>query len=195
MMASGKNAKKNRKVVPVVSRNQGLPWMTIAAVAVILLLAGGIFLVVFNQSEKNADVKEALAPYAYSEENKDPSVNISGIDVGASTENATTGQIEYDLYKGAFHIQDGQRVNYDKFPPVGGPHEVSWAACSGIVYPVPVQNEWMVHPLEHGAVWIAYNPTTISDGDLQLLKDKVEGKPFMVMSPYTDLDSPISLQS
>ena len=46
MMASGKNAKKNRSEAPVVTRKQGLPWLTIIAVVAVLALIGGIFVVV-----------------------------------------------------------------------------------------------------------------------------------------------------
>ena len=53
----------------------------------------------------------------------------------------------------------------------------------------------MVHALEHGAVWIAYNPDKIKGEALDTLKAKVEGQPYMLMSPYPGLDKPISLQS
>ena len=53
----------------------------------------------------------------------------------------------------------------------------------------------MVHSLEHGAVWIAYDPERIQGEDLEQLKLRVEGKPFTMMSPYPGLDSPISLQA
>ena len=41
MMASGRNAKKSRSAPPVVTRNQGLPWLTIGAVVVVILLLAG----------------------------------------------------------------------------------------------------------------------------------------------------------
>jgi hypothetical protein len=53
----------------------------------------------------------------------------------------------------------------------------------------------MVHTLEHGAVWIAYNPKTIAAGDLDKLKAIVTGQSYLFMSPYPGLDAPISLQS
>ncbi len=37
----------------------------------------------------------------------------------------------------------------------------TWATCNGVVYTKAVRIENMVHTLEHGAVWIAYNPDTI----------------------------------
>jgi hypothetical protein len=63
------------------------------------------------------------------------------------------------------------------------------------VYPTAVRTENMVHSLEHGAIWIAYNPDRISGDALKKLQDRVEGKPYTMMSPYPGLDKPISLQS
>ena len=98
-------------------------------------------------------------------------------------------------YKGSKHVQPTQRVAYDQSPPFGGPHDGAWADCTGVVYDKAVRTENMVHGLEHGAVWIAYNPDQVKDDALAKLKAKVEGVPYMMMSPYPGLDKPISLQS
>ena len=58
-----------------------------------------------------------------------------------------------------------------------------------------MRDENMVHTLEHGAVWITYNPTKVAAGDLDILKGLVQGVDYMVMSPYPTLDQPISLQA
>jgi hypothetical protein len=195
MMASGKSAKRSRSgSSPVVSRRQGLPWLTIAAVAVVLVLIAGIFTVVYSKNKSNSDAAAAVAPYVPSETNKDPSTKIPGIYVGASTV-ASNGTLSYVEYKAALHVTSTQRVNYNRFPPVGGPHDEEWADCNGDIYPDAVRNENMVHPLEHGAIWITYNPKTIAAGDLDKLKALVTGKTYIMMSPYPDLDSPISLQA
>ena len=103
-------------------------------------------------------------------ENPDPSVNIPGIYVGASHPGDRRGvRRRYVDYKAAMHITADQRVAYNRFPPVGGPHDGTWANCNGIVYATAVRNENMVHTLEHGAVWITYNPDTIAAGDLDIL--------------------------
>jgi hypothetical protein len=70
-----------------------------------------------------------------------------------------------------------------------------WAACDGVVYPNAVRQENMVHDLEHGAVWIAYDPARITGGQVDALAALVTGKPYMVMSPYPGMPSPISLQA
>lgn len=115
-----------------------------------------------------------------SEDNKDPSKNIDGVVV---TE-----------YK-ASHANPGQRVAYKKAPPDGGRHDPVWANCNGAVYEEPVRDEHMVHALEHGAVWIAYDPTRIEGADLDALRDRVDQQPFMMLSPYPGMDEPISVQS
>jgi hypothetical protein len=53
----------------------------------------------------------------------------------------------------------------------------------------------MVHALEHGAVWIAYDPETVRASDLEALAAKVDGQPYLMLSPYPNLDAPVSLQS
>lgn len=188
MMASGKNARKgppgkaprNRGKAPVISKRQGLPWITIGAVVLVLALAVGIGWVVFSKASDN----RTLDAYVPSADNKDPSTTISGI-------YADTAK-----YKTALHVQSTQRVDYDMYPPVGGPHDGFWAACNGVVYTKPVRDENMVHTLEHGAVWIAYNPNTVAAGDLDVLKGLVQDQQFMLMSPYPTLtDHPISLQA
>lgn len=80
MMASGKSAKRSRAgSSPVISRRQGLPWLTIAAVAVVLVLIGGIFTVVYAKNRSNNEAAAAVAPFVPSETNKDPSTKIPGI--------------------------------------------------------------------------------------------------------------------
>ncbi|HEX2299462.1 MAG TPA: DUF3105 domain-containing protein, partial [Pseudonocardiaceae bacterium] len=119
--------------------------------------------------------------YVPTETDQDPARRIPGIQV--FTETNTT------------HVPATERVPYQRFPPTGGPHDLVWAECTGTVYAIPVRNEHMVHSLEHGAVWIAYNPDRVTGKALDTLRAKVEGQPYMLMSPWPDLDRPISLQS
>jgi hypothetical protein len=150
------------------------PWGTIVAVIAVVGLAVGVFTYAAVQiNEKNQ--------WIVSEDNKDPSENIPGV--------------ERVTYKGSQHVKPEQRVAYEKFPPFGGPHDAVWADCTGIVYTAAVRNENMVHALEHGTVWIAYNPEQIKDAALDKLKAKVEGQQYMMLSPYPGLDRPVSMQS
>lgn len=98
---------------------------------------------------------------------------------------------EYD----AVHALQGQPVAYEKQPPDGGRHDPVWADCNGVVYDTPVRNENMVHALEHGAVWIAYEPSQVTGAALESLVERVDGQPYLMLSPYPGIDAPISLQA
>ncbi|WP_245757390.1 DUF3105 domain-containing protein [Amycolatopsis xylanica] len=123
---------------------------------------------------------DPAADFVPSAADRDPSKRIPGV----VTEKAE-----------GVHVLPGQRVAYDHLPPFGGKHDPVWAACNGAVYAKAVRTEHMVHALEHGAVWIAYNPDQVSGGALDQLKARVDGKPYMLLSPYPGLDKPVSLQS
>jgi hypothetical protein len=85
-------------------------------------------------------------------------------------------------------------LTYPIYPPVGGVHNPQWQDCMGDVYTAQIPNEQAVHSLEHGTVWITYNPSLPQD-QIDKLASKVRGKEMMMMSPYPNLDSPISLQA
>jgi len=190
-MASGTQKKKGTpKKVSKATRSssvvskKGTPWGTIIAVVGVVALLGAVLGYYLVQSEPKREQKtreEAAAAFAPTAQNPDPSTKIEGV---------TTVQ-----YTGSVHVLATERVAYDKTPPFGGPHDGSWAACTGIVYPNAVRTENMVHSLEHGAIWIAYNPAQVTGPDLDLLKVRVDGRPYSMMSPYPGLDKPISLQS
>ena len=89
--------------------------------------------------------------------------------------------------------QDGV-VHCDSSPPIGGAHSPIPADCTGTVYPNPIANENAVHSLEHGAVWVTYRPGLSAD-EVAVLARLVQGQPYVLMSPYEGLSSPISAQS
>lgn len=104
--------------------------------------------------------------------------------------------VEFVHYPGGGrHVTAPERVAYDRFPPFGGAHDAMWAACNGAIYDRPVRNEHMVHSLEHGAVWIAYDPERVDPDTVALLAQVVEAEPYLMLSPYPGLDRPLSLQS
>ncbi|SDE47944.1 DUF3105 domain-containing protein [Rhodococcus tukisamuensis] len=176
-MKAAKKSSGGAKTRSGMPKRREIPWMTIGAVVAVLALVG---LLAFSLVPKYQD-KAAADKFAPSAENPDPSTVIDGV-------------VKKD-YPAALHVAATQRVAYDQSPPFGGPHDATWATCTGIVYPTAIRTENAVHSLEHGAVWIAYNPDKVSSDDLDTLKTKVDGKAYMLMSPYPGLDSPISLQS
>lgn len=84
---------------------------------------------------------------------------------------------------------------YPVTPPVGGNHNGRWQNCQGDIYTEPIHNEHAVHSLEHGAVWVTYNPDLLGQDQIDALAGMVEGNEMMLMSPYPDMDIPISLQA
>jgi hypothetical protein len=79
-------------------------------------------------------------------------------------------------------------VNYPQSPPVGGPHNPVWQNCG--VYDQPVRNENAVHSLEHGAVWITYQPDLPTEA-VAKLRALAKGHDHVLVSPYPSLTKPI----
>lgn len=79
-------------------------------------------------------------------------------------------------------------VAYDVIPPAGGPHNPTWLNCG--IYTEPVANEYAVHSLEHGAVWITYRPDLPAD-QVETLRALTRGRGYAVLSPYPDLPAPV----
>ncbi|QPG87441.1 DUF3105 domain-containing protein [Rhodococcus qingshengii] len=122
-----------------------------------------------------------------------PDASVPSIDNPDPSE-AIDGVVTVD-YPAAQHVRPNERVAYTYSPPFGGRHDSVWANCTGVVYPQAIRTENAVHSLEHGAVWITYNPDLVSSEDQARLAQRVEGMSYTLMSPYPTLDSPISLQS
>ncbi|MER7077053.1 Protein of unknown function [Saccharopolyspora kobensis] len=180
--------RKSKAVRGAVVHQRQIPWMLISGVTVVAVFAAVVFGFAFMRYSETADVRaaqeaaeKAAEPFKPSPENPDPSKKIPGVTVVD--------------YPGQIHVRPDQRVAYDHSPPFGGPHDGIWADCTGVVYPEAVRTENMVHSLEHGAVWIAYNPEKVDEAGVERLKVRADGKPYTMMSPYPGLDSPISLQS
>jgi hypothetical protein len=144
------------------------------------LIAGALAVVVFAA---------AVITYAVMQVNKADADKVTSIDQIA-------GVKTYDQYSEAQDHVDTV-VQYTESPPVGGPHAPppEWANCTGTVYSVDIRHENAVHSLEHGAVWITYDPDALSQDDIDTLAALVKGKDGRMMSPYAGLDSPISVQA
>lgn len=80
------------------------------------------------------------------------------------------------------------KVTYPQNPPVGGSHNAVWQNCG--IYSIPVANENAVHSLEHGAVWITYQPQ-LSSQDIAQLQALVRGHGHALLSPYPGLPAPV----
>ncbi len=85
------------------------------------------------------------------------------------------------------------KVDYpdqDVRPPAGGEHNPAWQNCN--VYTEPLANEHAVHSLEHGAVWITYQPD-LDAGAVEDIEAKVGSSGHVLISPYEGLGSPVML--
>jgi hypothetical protein len=87
-------------------------------------------------------------------------------------------------------------VKYQTSPPSFGNHNPNWQRCSGDVYDAQIANENAVHALEHGAVWITYDPAKLTAAEATTLGNTyVVGNDFTLMSPYPNMTTAISLQA
>ncbi len=83
-------------------------------------------------------------------------------------------------------------VDYPQSPPAGGPHNAMWLNCGE--YELPVPNENAVHSLEHGAVWVTYDPAVVTGSELETLRSHLPSS-YVILSPYEGLDTPIALSA
>ncbi|MGP3534647.1 DUF3105 domain-containing protein [Microbacterium sp. RD1] len=91
---------------------------------------------------------------------------------------------------GTSHVEGP--VDYPQSPPAGGPHNAVWLNCG--IYTEPQANENAVHALEHGAVWVTYDPAAVSDDELATLRSFLPSS-YVILSPYEGLDSPVVLSA
>ncbi|WP_394250441.1 DUF3105 domain-containing protein [Arthrobacter pityocampae] len=129
--------------------------------AVILAIIIAVTLVIVNQVQDNRE-RDALASQPIEGVQEYPDVTFEHVD----------GPVEYE-----------------QSPPVGGDHNPVWTNCG--VYTEPLPNENTVHSLEHGAVWIAYNPD-IGQAEIDKLTELVGTRSYVLLSPYPGLESPVA---
>ncbi|KRE60564.1 hypothetical protein ASG92_21525 [Arthrobacter sp. Soil736] len=79
-------------------------------------------------------------------------------------------------------------VKYAQSPPVGGDHSAVPLNCA--VYSEPVPNENAVHSLEHGAVWVTYDPQAVTGTQLDTLRKDIPST-YAILSPFSGLSSPV----
>ncbi|MFG3707460.1 DUF3105 domain-containing protein [Micromonospora sp. NPDC047670] len=163
---------KGRKPVTPVKVSQGRSWGPIALFVAVGVLAASII------------GYGAWAAFQGSKPWEDRAAAIDGI--------VNFREKDKKLVEGGNH-QAGA-ITYSVLPPVAGPHNAAWQNCMGDTYDAPIANEHAVHSLEHGTVWITYRPDLPAD-QVAKLKEKVQGKEKLMLSPFEGLDKPISLQA
>lgn len=79
-------------------------------------------------------------------------------------------------------------VDYAMTPPAGGEHAAVWLNCG--VYSEPQADENAVHALEHGAVWVTYDPERVDADGVATLRASLPGS-YIILSPYPGIDAPV----
>ena len=181
--ATGARPPAKKKPGKSIVNQKQTPWSMIITIAVIVIFAGSIVgYVVANQK---------TTPKA----NGGCSAMIGSNKTTYLNELKCAADIQGVTFKAEPNRQHVSGViQYDASPPVGGNHAPIWGDCSGTVYAAAIADENAVHMLEHGAIWITYQPG-LAQSEITVLSQLVNGVDRMAMSPYPGLDTPISLQS
>jgi hypothetical protein len=79
-------------------------------------------------------------------------------------------------------------ISYDQIPPNSGDHSPVWQRCG--FYAEPIGNEHAVHSLEHGVVWITYQPDLPGE-QVDGLRALAGSDDEVLVSPYPGLPSPV----
>ncbi len=145
-------------------RRSKVVWWIVGSVAAVLVIAAIVASIVF-----------APAPPPTYDRGTGDSSGIEGVETFSNTGN---------------HVQE--TVEYEQTPPAGGNHNPAWLNCG--VYTQPVPNEYAVHALEHGAVWVTYDPAQVSEADIDALESKLPDT-YTVLSPYEGMDTPIAVSA
>ncbi|SEJ84835.1 Protein of unknown function [Deinococcus reticulitermitis] len=107
--------------------------------------------------------------------------------------NQTGGEIEgvkSFKFEGGAHKPG--RLEYAQRPPAGGEHNSAWQNCG--VYERPIYDEYAVHSMEHGAVWVSYRPDLATSQVLQL-REALDGRTYTLLSPHETQKAPIVLSA
>jgi hypothetical protein len=72
-------------------------------------------------------------------------------------------------------------IEYAETPPPGGVHAPVWVNCGAYAQPVPT--EMAVHSLEHGAVWVTYQPD-LGAADVAALRALARGRDYVLVTPW-----------
>jgi Protein of unknown function (DUF3105) len=100
----------------------------------------------------------------------------------------------YIPYESSTHVPDRALEPGPALTPAGGPHYSRPLAVG--VYAARVPDGNAVHSLEHGIVWITYQPDQITDAELDTLKHIAsQFEADTILSPRPENSSPIIIVS
>ncbi|MCA9872882.1 MAG: DUF3105 domain-containing protein [Anaerolineales bacterium] len=87
---------------------------------------------------------------------------------------------------------DNTVIYASDLPPVGGLHSEVWQNCG--IYDEPIDAANAVHSMEHGAVWITYQPD-LPQEEIATLQNLGRNENYLLLSPYPNLKSPVVLSA
>jgi hypothetical protein len=104
----------------------------------------------------------------------------------------------------AMHVPEGTVITYDSNPPSSGPHYPVWANFQE--YTAPLDEGYLVHSLEHGAVALLYKCDATAPGcaqtidSLRKIRDSLATDPScdptirvrVIIAPFPRLDVPVA---
>lgn len=162
------------------------------AVAIGAVVIGAVGITLINRNHAQAKLANtSLAPAA-------PTGKAIAASPGTKDTSKTSAITGVTFWTGLSRQHVQTPVTYAQVPPVGGQHNPTWLNCG--IYTQPVPNVNAVHDLEHGAVWITYQPT-LQPAEVNTLRTLVHSyglssdtstKPgYVDLSPYPGLPSKV----
>jgi hypothetical protein len=200
MRAQAKRAERRRNL------------LTISAIAaVVVIVGGGVAWYAASRGGSTSSIAQEIVPTTPTgaPQNQPTALvvpNTSGISgvVAYDTAGWPTASKNGPANQALGHTHVTGPVTYSVTPPVGGDHNPTPLTCG--VYAVPVPNEYAVHDLEHGAIWITYQPS-LPQSEVDQLKSFVDrqsvltpstggpGSRYMTLTPYPGLPTPVVMSS
>jgi hypothetical protein len=198
MRAQAKRAERRRNLL-----------MIGAIAAVVVLIGGGVAWYAASRGGTSSTSAEVVPAAPSGTPQTEPAAHvvanttgISGV-VAYNTAGWPTASKNGPANQALGHNHVTGPVTYSVTPPVGGDHNPTPMTCG--VYTKPVPNEYAVHDMEHGAIWITYQPS-LSQSEVSQLKSFVgrqtvltpaggKGSRYMDLTPYPGLPSPIVVSS
>ena len=195
MRAQAKRAERRRNLL-----------MIGAIAAVVVIIGGGVAWYAASRGSSTSTSAEVVPAAPSGTPQSQPAAhtvaNTTGINgvVAYNTAGWPTASKNGPANQALGHTHVTGPVTYSVTPPVGGDHNPTPLNCG--VYTKPVPNEYAVHSMEHGAVWITYQPS-LPQSEVSQLKSFVDrqaelspaggttGTRYMVLTPYPGLPSPI----
>lgn len=83
------------------------------------------------------------------------------------------------------HVDEGDDLESESFPPTGGKHYGSWAPFG--LYDEPIEDGFVVHNLEHGGV-VAWLGTKVDDATRDAIADLLDQDEKWVVAPRRDIE-------